>query len=128
MAIQEKLNEILNEVNEIASDVVGALIIDSDQFLIMASTLSESSKELNDDSVVATSASLLGAAEQMAKLLLDNEPLEQLYIKTQGKYVIFNAIGSHALLLVITTTKAKLGLIFFGLKQIQQKLLGILGT
>jgi predicted regulator of Ras-like GTPase activity (Roadblock/LC7/MglB family) len=113
-----KVNEILKEVHNISPEVVATILIEREQFLVRGSFRAKSYKkdsELNDNLITDLAKRLLEPAETIVQLLLNHETLEQIYVKTQGKYVILNAIGSRALLLVITTTKAKLGLISFGL-------------
>jgi predicted regulator of Ras-like GTPase activity (Roadblock/LC7/MglB family) len=52
--------------------------------------------------------------------------MEQTYVRGKLGYVILNAVGHEALLIVLTTPDAKLGLVFLDIKRRVQELTKIL--
>ena len=52
--------------------------------------------------------------------------LEQVYVRSPEGYVLLNAVGKQALLLVLTSKSAKLGLIFLDIQRVIKDLEGML--
>jgi len=76
--------------------------------LIIASALPAGVEE---DRVSAMSAAMISLGERIASELRRGM-LEQVYIKGENGYVILMAVGEEAVLTVLGTKEAKLGLVF----------------
>jgi outer membrane protein OmpA-like peptidoglycan-associated protein len=61
-------------------------------------------------------AALLGVGERIAAELMGGQ-MEQTYVRGKQGYVILNAVGADALLIVLTTPDAKLGLVFLDIRR-----------
>lgn len=72
--------------------------------------------EIDEELVSGMAAALLGAGERIAVELVGGG-MEQTYVRGKQGYVILNAVGSDALLIVLTTPDAKLGLVFLDIKR-----------
>jgi hypothetical protein len=103
-------------------DVEGAAVIDNDGLMI-ASALSA---DLDEDSVGAMGAALLGLGERIASEL-ERGDFELVMIRGSNGFVILTRCGPDAVLACIAGTKAKLGLIFLDLKRSAKELAALLG-
>ena len=63
--------------------------------------------------------------ERIASELMGGS-MEQTYVRGRLGYVILNAVGTEALLIVLTTPDAKLGLVFLDVKRRVQELARLL--
>lgn len=72
--------------------------------------------EIDDELVSGMAAALLGVGERIASELMGGA-MEQTYVRGRQGYVILNAVGLEALLIVLTTADAKLGLVFLDVKR-----------
>ncbi len=72
--------------------------------------------EIDEELVSGMAAALLGVGERIAAELMGGQ-MEQTYVRGKQGYVILNAVGSEALLIVLTTPDAKLGLVFLDIRR-----------
>ena len=108
----EKMQEILRGLRSASPDVVGGAVVSIDGFVIASVLPSEIDEEL----VSGMAAAMLGVGERISSELMGSA-LEQTYGRSEKGYVILNAIGKDAVLVILTTKEAKLGLIFIDIRR-----------
>jgi hypothetical protein len=72
--------------------------------------------EIDEDLVSGMAAAMLGVGERISSELM-GAALEQTFVRSEKGYVILNAVGSEAVLAVLTTKEARLGLIFIDIRR-----------
>jgi predicted regulator of Ras-like GTPase activity (Roadblock/LC7/MglB family) len=108
----ERISEILRGLRISSPEVIGAAVVSIEGFIIAAIAPSEIDEEL----VGGMSAALLGVGERISGELM-RAAMEQTYVKSEKGYVILNAVGQEAVLVLLATKEAKLGLIFLELRR-----------
>ena len=117
----ERIQEVLRSLRAVSPDIVGSAMVSTDGFIIASLLPSEVDEEL----VSGMAAALLGVGERIAGELMGGS-MEQTYVRGKLGYVILNAVGNEALLIVLTTPDAKLGLVFLDIKRRVHELTKIL--
>ena len=117
----ERIQEVLRSLRSVSPDVIGSAMVSTDGFII-ASLLPN---EVDEELVSGMAAALLGVGERIATELMGGA-MEQTYVRGRLGYVILNAVGEEALLIVLTTPDAKLGLVFLDIRRRIQELAKIL--
>jgi uncharacterized protein len=117
----ERIQDVLRLLRAVSPDIVGSAMVSTDGFIIASLLPSEVDEEL----VSGMAAALLGVGERIAGELMGGT-MEQTYVRGKLGYVILNAVGQEALLVVLTTPDAKLGLVFLDIKRRVQELAKIL--
>jgi uncharacterized protein len=117
----ENIQEVLRSLRSVSPDIVGSAMVSTDGFIIASLLPSEVDEEL----VSGMAAALLGVGERIATELMGGS-MEQTYVRGKQGYVILNAVGHEALLIVLTTPDAKLGLVFLDVKRRVQELAKLL--
>jgi uncharacterized protein len=97
----------LRDLQVSSPDIEASAIVSVDG-LSMASALPQG---IEEDRVSAMSAAMLSLGDRIASELKRGS-LEQVYIKGENGYAILMAIGSEAVLTVLASLDAKLGLVF----------------
>jgi predicted regulator of Ras-like GTPase activity (Roadblock/LC7/MglB family) len=113
----EKITEILRGLRVSSPDIIGAAIVSLDGFLIAAVAPSEIDEEL----VGGMAAALLGVGERISTQLM-SAPMNQIFVKSEKGYVILNAVGEEAVVVLLVSSQAKLGLIFLELRRMVPEL------
>ncbi len=108
----ERIQEILRNLRSVSPDIIGSAMVSTDGFVI-ASLLPN---EIDEELVSGMAAALLGVGERIASELMGGA-MEQTYVRGRQGYVILNAVGPEALLIVLTTPDAKLGLVFLDIRR-----------
>lgn len=108
----ERVSEVLRGLRTSSPEVVGACVVSSDGFIIASVVPSE----IDEDLIGGMAASLLGVGERIAHDLM-RSTMEQVYVRSPKGYIIVNAVGSEAALVLLVTREAKLGLVFLELKR-----------
>jgi predicted regulator of Ras-like GTPase activity (Roadblock/LC7/MglB family) len=108
----ERISEVLRGVRASSPEVIGACVVSSEGFIV-ASVVPN---EIDEDLIGGMAASLLGVGERIAADLMRSQ-MEQVYVRSPKGYIVVNAIGSEASLVLLVTREAKLGLIFLELKR-----------
>jgi len=98
---------------QISSPDIQASAIVSVDGLIIASALPGSVEE---DRVSAMSAAMLSLGERIS-IELRRGDLDQIYIRGDNGYVMLTSVGKDAVLTVMASVNAKLGLIFLDIKR-----------
>jgi uncharacterized protein len=117
----ENIQNVLRSLRSVSPDIVGSAMVSTDGFIIASLLPSEVDEEL----VSGMAAALLGVGERIATELMGGS-MEQTYVRGRLGYVILNAVGTEALLIVLTTPDAKLGLVFLDVKRRVQELARLL--
>ena len=113
----ERIQDVLRSLRAVSPDIVGSAMVSTDGFIIASLLPAEVDEEL----VSGMAAALLGVGERIAGELMGGS-MEQTYVRGKLGYVILNAVGQEALLIVLTTPDAKLGLVFLDIKRRVQEL------
>ena len=108
----EKIQDVLRGLRQASPDIVGSAVVSIDGFVIASVLPSEIDEEL----VSGMAAAMLGVGERISSELMASK-MEQTYVRSEKGYVILNAIGEEAVLVVLTTKEAKLGLVFIDLRR-----------
>jgi predicted regulator of Ras-like GTPase activity (Roadblock/LC7/MglB family) len=108
----EGLNKLLKSLQTGSPDVEAAALISEDGLMI-ASALPQ---ELDDTRVAGMSATLLSLGTRAAAELHRGE-VQEVIVRGEQGYVVMIDAGRGVLLLVVANEKAKLGLIFFDMRE-----------
>ena len=108
----EKITEVLRGLRTSSPEVIGACVVSSEGFIVASVVPSE----IDEDLIGGMAASLLGVGERIASDLMHSQ-MEQTYVRSPKGYIIVNAVGPDAALVLLVTREAKLGLIFLELKR-----------
>lgn len=108
----EELDEILRRLVTETPEIIGSACI-SDDGLIISSVLPGNTDE---DRIGGMASVLLSLGTRSANEL-NLKHLEQVLIKGEGGYALLTAATDGALLLVLTTKNAKLGMVFLDVKR-----------
>jgi len=103
----EQMIERLRDLQVSSPSVEAAAVVSVDG-LSMASSMPA---DVEEDRVAAMSAAMLSLGERIASEL-GRGLLNQVYIKGEKGYVILMAVGEEAVLTVLCSQDAKLGLVF----------------
>ncbi len=103
----EQISKLLKTLSTTTPDIEAAAVVDNDGLMI-ASALGQ---DVDDDSVAAMSAALLGMSERIAREL-GRGAFSVAMLKGSVGYTILTRCGAEAVLTVLATESAKLGLIF----------------
>jgi uncharacterized protein len=107
---------------QISSPDIQASAVVSVDGLIIASALPGSVEE---DRVSAMSAAMLSLGERISQELKRGD-LDQVYIRGDNGYVMLTSVGNDAVLTVMASVNAKLGLIFLDIKRTTETLSGLI--
>jgi predicted regulator of Ras-like GTPase activity (Roadblock/LC7/MglB family) len=117
----ERISEVLRSLTRGTPEIIGATLVSSDGFIV-ASVLPN---EVDEDMIGGMAASLLSVGERIAIDLLESQ-MEQTYIRAVKGFIVLNACGPEAMLVLLVTRDAKLGLIFLELKRTIAELIRVL--
>jgi len=110
----------LRELQRSTPDIEASAIVSVDG-LTIASALPG---EVEEDRVSAMSAAMISLGERIAQEL-GRGVLDQVYIRGEAGYVILMAVGEEAVLTVLASHNAKLGLIFLDMRRAVEDLVRI---
>lgn len=119
---EERLAAVLDTLIQGDPDVQAAALVSLDGFT-MASALPPG---MQSDRVGAMSAAILGLGERAAAEL-GRGHLSQVFIEGEDGYVLLVAAGSRAVLTVMASAQAKLGLVLYDMKTAAAQVAEILG-
>ena len=109
---EDTLTNILSQLNSTSADIQASAVISIDG-LMMAALLPAG---LDQDRMGAMSAALLSLGARVAREL-ERGTLEQVLVKGDNGYVLMLQAGNDAVLTVLASTQAELGLIFLDAKR-----------
>ena len=113
----KQMVEELKKLQISSPDIQASALVSVDG-LIIASALPGSVEE---DRVSAMSAAMLSLGERISVELRRGD-LDQVYIRGDNGYVMLTSVGQDAVLTVMASVNAKLGLIFLDIKRTAEKL------
>lgn len=119
---EERLAAVLDGLIQGDSDIQAAALVSLDGFT-MAAALPAG---MQPDRVGAMSAAILGLGERAAAEL-GRGHLSQVFIEGEDGYVLLVAAGSRAVLTVMASAQAKLGLVLYDMKMAAAQVAEILG-
>lgn len=122
MSRTEQIQKLLKTLSNNTPDLEGAALIDNDGLMISSAM----GADLDEDSVAAMSAALLGIAERIVGEL-NRGTFEMVMLKGDDGYVVMTRCGPDAVLACLTASKAKLGLVFLDLSRTARELQRLLG-
>lgn len=108
----EQIQAILRNLRSSSSEIIGATLVDAEGF--PAASLLPS--EVDEEVVAGMAAALLGVGERIARELMESDMVQQ-YVRTSKGFIVLNQVGRDAVLVVLTTEKAKLGLVFLDIRR-----------
>lgn len=117
MTKADRLAEVLDEFLGVSGEAEAAAVVSSDG-LPMASALPP---HVEEDRLAAMSAALLTLGERAAEGL-GRGMLGQVFIEGKDGYVVLMAAGPHAVLVVITSRRAKVGLVLFEMRKAAEEI------
>lgn len=120
-----RAEQVLKEIKTLTTntpDVEAAAIIDNDGLMIASALPSD----MDDDSVAAMGAALLGLGERSTQELARGE-FEMVMVRGDDGILVMTRCGMDAVLAVLTSKKAKLGLIFLDLSRTAKEVARLLG-
>ncbi|HYI44781.1 MAG TPA: roadblock/LC7 domain-containing protein [Actinomycetota bacterium] len=113
MTKAERLSAALDELLAVSPDVDAAAIVSADG-LPIASVLPAGVAE---DRLAAMSAALLTLGDKAAEGLGKGD-LAQVFVEGSNGYVVLMSAGAHAVLVAVTSKKAKVGLVLFEMRKV----------
>jgi len=111
------MSKVLKSLAANTADVEAAAVVDNDG-LMLSSAMPQ---DMDDDSVAAMSAALLGLGERIASVL-NRGMFEMVMVRGGEGYVLITRCGPDTVLSVLTRREAKLGLIFFDVNRAAKEL------
>jgi len=121
MARADNMTRLLKQLVSNTPDVEASALIDNDGLMI-ASALGP---DVDDDSVAAMSAALLGISERISSELRRGD-FQMVMTRGTDGYIVVVRCGKDAVLTVLTTSSAKLGLIFMDVGRTAKEIAGLL--
>ncbi len=103
----EKLNGLLRSFHTATPDIEGSAVITNDGLIITAHLPAT----MEEERVAAMAAAMLSLGDRTSSELARGT-LDQVYVQGADGYVLLRRATDETLVLVLTTKKAKLGLIF----------------
>jgi hypothetical protein len=103
----EKIEEVLIDLRALTPDVEGAVLVDMNG-LPITSVISDG---VNDTIVAAMASAMLRMGERTVDEL-EKGRLHRVLVQAENGYVVLVEAGRDAVLAVVTTERAKLGMIF----------------
>lgn len=122
MSRSEQISKLLRNLSTTTPDIEAAAVVDNDGLMI-ASALPG---DVEDDRVAAMSAALLGMSERIVRELGRGE-FSLVMIRGSQGFTILARAGADAVLTVLATEAAKLGLIFLDISRAARELGRLLG-
>lgn len=114
--LKEMLEKVLNDLKS-AGDVEAGAVVSRDGLLIAA----DISQNVNSDSFAAMTATMLGAAETATSELRKGIP-DRVIVEGENGKIIATGAGFKALLVVMTSSNANLGLILLEMGKASSKI------
>ena len=121
MSRADRLAAALDDFLSVTSEAEAAAVVSADG-LPMASALPP---HVEEDRLAAMSAALLTLGEKAAAGL-DRGDLAQVFVEGDDGYVVLMAAGPHAVLVTVTSKKAKAGLLLFEMRQVAARVASVM--
>ena len=108
----DQIQDVLRALRGCSAEVTGAAIVSAEGFTAAALLARETDEEV----VAGMSAALLGMAKRVSEELLKGD-MQQTFVKSANGYIILNPLGTDAVLVVLASENAKLGLVLFEIER-----------
>ena len=108
----DQIQDVLRRLRMSSTEVSGVALVSTEGF--MAASLLPN--EVEEEVVAGMAAALLGAADRVSLELMGSHAT-QTCVKGQHGYIVLNQVGSDAMLVVLASENAKLGLLFLDIKR-----------
>lgn len=108
----QQLDSILQNLHESSTEVIASAIVSCDGIMLN----SHLNPNTNENHAAAISAAMLNLAERMTDTL-GGSTTERVMIVSDVGYVIVTAVNDELLLSVVAKADAKLGMVFYDIKQ-----------
>jgi predicted regulator of Ras-like GTPase activity (Roadblock/LC7/MglB family) len=108
----DQIQDVLRRLRMSSTEVSGVALVSTEGF--MAASLLPN--EVEEEVVAGMAAALLGAADRVSVELMGS-PATQTCVKSEHGYIVLNQVGSDAMLVVLASENAKLGLLFLDIKR-----------
>lgn len=120
--LSERVDKINDSINQLAhiEGIEGAALVSKDGFMI-ASALTM----VHEDRVAAISAAMLAIGEKTV-VELKRGNLREVYVRGDEGYVILTSAGTNAIIVVLASKDAQLGLILYDMNKQAKVLAGLL--
>ena len=115
--MSDQITSTLKSLNGNIPEIIGGAVISIDGQLIASAMPGK----IDEDLLGGMAAAMLGIGERISSELMRSD-MGQVYIRSPDGYVLVNAVGSDASLVVLVAKQAKLGLIFLEVKRTIQDL------
>lgn len=122
MSRVDNITKTLKSLSTNTPDIEAAAVIDNDGLMIASSMPAD----IDDDSVAAMSAALLGLGERITKELARGS-FELTMLRGNDGYTVLVRSGANAVLTVLAAKNAKLGLIFLDIQRSSAEISRLLG-
>ncbi len=80
---------------------------------------------LNEEMMGTLSAAVLRLGSRIAQETEKSHSIEQLYVKGSKGYILISGVGNKAILVIMASHSAKLGIVFLEMKRAAEALLGL---
>lgn len=122
MSRADQITRVIRNLTSTTPDITGAAVVDNDGLLI-ASALSQ---DVDEDSVAAMSAALLGLAERIAEEL-ERGTMNSATLQGTDGLTIVTRCGNDAVMCILADPKAKLGLIYLDTARASKEVSRLIG-
>lgn len=122
MSRVDTITKALKALSANTPDVEAAALIDNDGLMIASAMPAD----IDDDSVAAMSAALLGLSERITRELARGN-FEMVMLRGTDGYSVLVRCGPDAVLTVLAGSRAKLGLIFLDIQRTAKEVARLLG-
>ena len=122
MSCADTITKLIKQLASNTPDVEASAVIDNDGLMI-ASALG---RDVDDEAVAAMSAALLGIGERIVRELKRGD-FEMVMTRGSDGYIILVRCGRDAVLSVLTSSGAKIGLVFLDVKRAATEIAKLLG-
>ena len=122
MSRADSITKLIKQLASNTPDLEASAVIDNDGLMI-ASALG---RDVDDEAVAAMSAALLGIGERIVRELKRGD-FEMVMTRGSDGYIILVRCGRDAVLSVLTSSGAKIGLVFLDVKRAATEIAKLLG-
>lgn len=114
---EESMKRVLEKLLESSPDFEGAAVVSYDGFILTAALV----EGADEPKAGAMSAAILSLGERACGEMAKGK-LETVFVEGEEGYVLVTAINDDALLTLVTSKYAKLGLVFYELRSVKEEL------
>jgi predicted regulator of Ras-like GTPase activity (Roadblock/LC7/MglB family) len=107
----DSIQEILRGLRNSSTDIIGVALVSAEGFIAAALLPNEVDAEV----VAGLAVGLLADAERVSQELLSSEML-QTCVRSRSGFIVLNQVGTDAVLVVLATEHARLGLLLMDIK------------